>query len=196
MSISTQSYESIFKLAQAFYDPNMPLYFINEHIDMTCDVILLLLQCKTIKLVKTNMILQEPIVENNNIVYISVPLVAQLVNDCVELPKNNVEFLKDEHFDIFKELNYGVKTDDSKNQSSNCSIFAADEDFKPNERIRFIQTLRIILMCGHFYQHYNEKIPYHVHNKSMNHLEHAVQKHCVADAVGEKKIDYSLVSNM
>lgn len=195
MSVSTQSYESIIKLATIFYDPNMPLYFVHRHIEMTCDVLLLLLQQKTMKLVVTTSILLEPIIENNGIIYISTPLLGLLINELVELPKNTVDFV--DNFDIFKDLDYGVS---NKDETYSCFDQPKHDstDFTPNERIRFTHVIRIVFMCSHFLQHYIDKIPYTTHNKPLNHLERAVQIEnlLMPVAIEIPTIDYSRLSNM
>lgn len=197
MSISTQSYESIINLATRYYDQHMPLYFVYEHIDVTCDIILLLLQRKTIKLVRTMSMLLEPIIENDNIIYISIPLVAFLINAPVELPKNTVEFVKD--FDIFKGLDYGVKNEEEQYKCFNPQSDDLGE-FTPHERIRFTHMVRIVFMCSHFFQHYNEKMPYTVHKKPLNHLERAVQinldESILPPTVEPRQLDYSLLTNV
>nr|DBA13120.1 TPA: gp60-like protein [Oryctes rhinoceros nudivirus] len=195
MSISVQSYESIVNLAAKFYDPNIALYFVNEHVDLTCDIILLLLQRKTIKLVRTMTMLLEPIVENSGMIFISIPLLAMLINEPVELPKNTVEFVDD--FDIFKGLKHGVENTEPKSSLLSCMNNNNDElaEFTPEQRIRFMHVIRIVFMCSHFYQHYVGKTPYTVHKKPLNHLERAVR--IKSDEVtATPSINYTLLSNM
>lgn len=193
MSISTKSFESIIDLAQKYYDQHMPLYFVDEHIDMICDIILLLMQQKTIKIVRTMSMLLEPVVENNGIIYISIPLVGLLINESVELPKNNVEFVS--NFDIFNGLNYGIENKELPSASCYNSLTLDDNinEFTPHERIRFTHTLRIIFICVHFIQHY-EGIPYTTHKSFIN-LEKATQSAIIQTPSHTQQIDYSLLSN-
>lgn len=191
MSISTKSYESIILLAKSYYNEYAPLYFTDDHVEITCDIILLLLQTKTIRLVKTMIILLEPIVENDGVVYISIPLLAKLINAPIEMPNNKVEIVSKE-FDIFESLKFGIELEKSKNEKCFYSDETVDE-FTPHQRIRFTHMIRIAFMCSHFFQHYSEKIPYTTHNSSLNHLEMAAQK--IKAPISTTIIDYSKLSN-
>lgn len=193
MSLSTQSYESILMLASRYYNQHLPLYFANEHIDLVCNILLLLLQEKSLNIVQTTSILLEPIVENNNIIYISIPLLGLLINAPVELPKNTVEFVKD--FDIFKGLDYGAKVDESRKSVFNFN--GDSDDFTPSVRIRFMHMIRLVFACSHFYEHYQNKTPYTEHPKSINHLERAVQigtEDFDSPKSPENQINYSILT--
>lgn len=198
MSVSVSSYESVINLAKSHYDPHMPLYFVPEHIDMALDIILLLLQKKMVNTVRSSLVLPEPIVESQGIIFVSIPLVGMLINEPVELPRNTVEFVKD--FNILDGLNYGVENTEPKykcfNPYSNGDDF---NDFTPQQRIRFIQTLRIVFMCVRFYQKYINGIPFNDSRPFKSTFEVAVRDLHMVDALPtneDPKINYSLLSNM
>lgn len=193
MSVSTQSYEGLIKLATTFYDPYLPLYYDNLHIDKTCEVLLFLLREKSIKIVTTFNILMEPIVDNKGIIYISIPLLALLINESVELPKNSVDFV--EKFDIFEGLDFGANIEKEPPFKSSAHD---GSDFTPNERIRFSHMLRIVFMCSHFLQHYTSKTPYTTHNTPINHLERASRLEILLppSILDPPTVDYLAISNI
>ncbi|AQN78607.1 ACH96210.1 GrBNV gp60-like protein [Kallithea virus] len=201
MSVSLDSYESVVKMTCEYYDSEMPLYFNEGHYNIACDIIALLLQKQEFSIVRTNLKLLEPIMENGGVIYMSLPLIALLVNSLVDLPQNSVEFVN--NFNIFDGLN--MITEDRSSQrscyakanrrpSSMSSVIVRNQNvqnynkivssaigknvyniepiddsnniqqFSPTETIRFTQTLRIVLMCAHFYQHYIGNIPYNDHS--------------------------------
>ncbi|ATZ81525.1 GrBNV_gp60-like protein [Drosophila innubila nudivirus] len=113
MSVSINSYESIIKLACEYYDADMPIYFCEGHYNITCDIIALLLQKQEFSIVRTNIKLIEPIMEDGGVIYLSLPLIALLVNTLVELPKNSIEYKED--FNIFDGLNMITEEKSSRN---------------------------------------------------------------------------------
>lgn len=193
MSISTESWESTIALVKQYYDKSLPLYYSEEHFELTCQIIGLFLRKKSFIVVRTSVVLPEPIVCFNDDLYISIPLVALLVNKTVELPPNKVEFV--EKVDLFdglipmvqKELPYCLNKPGYLEENFN-------EQFNFEETIRFTQILRIVLMCGHFYQHYTKKIPYTKH-KNFKSIEMAYIPKEVPQVNEPPKIDYNLFQN-
>lgn len=193
MSISTESWESTITLVKQYYDKSLPLYFSDEHFDLICQIIGVFLRQKSFIVVRTSVVLPEPIVCFNNDIYISIPLVALLINKTIDLPPNKVEFV--EKVDLFdglipmvqKELPYCM------NKASYMDEKFEDQ-FNFEETVRFTQILRIVLMCGHFYQHYTKKIPYttHVNFKS---IEMAYVPKAASMVNEPQKIDYSRFLN-
>lgn len=129
MSISTSSWESLFDLTARFYNPNLPTYFVDDHLDIVCNAIGLLSNCSEYRLVVTNVILHEPIVQYDKVIYLCRPLIALLVNKPVDLPPNRVEFLQ--NFNIFDSLrNIIEKSRGSKQiRQSSSSSRRSNNDF-------------------------------------------------------------------
>lgn len=197
MSISTESYESIINLARLYQNEETPFFYDNDaHLGITCDMLILLLQKAEIKIVCTNVILDEPIVAHEDIFFICIPLLALLVNAPIKLPQNKLQFTS-ESFDIFQHLKFPtpgvavptigdelnkIYSADSEDDYSNNLLrrsVIVDYDFSltaknymPHAYIRFTQMLRITVMCVHFLQHYKRKIPYRDHS-TFNTLESA-----------------------
>lgn len=120
MSVSLDSYESIVQLACLYYDKNMALYYTEAHYRMVCDMLAIVLQKSELTIVRTNVKLCEPILDYHGVIYISVPLVAMLVNLSVKLPKNNVQFVDD--FNVFAGL---VATKNTEQNTKNCILQAS-----------------------------------------------------------------------
>lgn len=193
MSISTESWESTIALVSQIYDKSLPLVYSEEHIDLTCQLLGLFLRKKSFIVVRSTVVLTEPIICFNDVVYISLPLVALLVNKKVDLPPNKVEFVdKVDLFDglipaVQKELPYCINKPGYTEDNFN-------EQFNIEDTVRFSQILRIVLMCGHFYQHYTKKIPYTTHDNFKS-LEMAYIPKEVPMANEPPKIDYNLFLN-
>lgn len=169
MSISVNSWESLVDLVSLYYDRNLPVYFDEKHVLLTCDIIAILLNRRDFPIIKTNVVLNEPIVAYENCIFLSIPLIALLVNKTVDMPPNKVEFV--ENFNIFDGLKSFVQT--NENLKSTCRTSAADNilnNSSTTETVRFTQMLRIMIMCSHFHQHYIKQIPFTCH-KNFNMIE-------------------------
>jgi hypothetical protein len=101
MSVSYSSWESIVDLASKYYTRDLPIYYSIEHVRLTCTLLTHLLKLRELSYVCTQTVLNEPIYYNKGIIYISIPLLAMLVNKTVEMPKYEVEFLR--NVDLFDE---------------------------------------------------------------------------------------------
>lgn len=170
MSTSFSSFESLVHIMNTYYDVTLPPYYVPRHLDIVVNVIHQMVRYKEIEVVVTSVILQEPIVANGDRIFISVPLVAMLVNLNVALPKEQVKFAK--NFNIFQNMSNESKVKTSS--SSQCvvnyqrgrsaAVDQADNEAMPLgvqftsiEMTRIVQLLRLVTMCAHFYQHYKLK---------------------------------------
>lgn len=175
MSVSLSSYESIVALVKQYYDPHMPCYYDQKHYDVLVQILGVLLQDQEYRLVETNVTMLEPITESSNYIYISIPLLAQLVNMPVEQPKAKIEFIQ--QFDLFRALESPVV---DVNTTPNKACYNTNYKNQPDNRysqkkhVQIVQLLRIVLAITHFYQHLIEKIPYSSHVGWKN-LERAVE---------------------
>lgn len=191
MSISSQSWESVIDLVNRFYDKHLPLYYTNMHIELTCNVLAMFLNKRNLQVVCTNVSLVEPIQYNSSTVFLSIPLIASLVNRNVDLPPNRVEFIN--KIDIFDGLKALVNEDVDCTQSSYANTKLLNEQFNDEETIRFTHILRIVIMCSHFYQHYVTKIPFDSHENFKNIELASVPKQI--NATIHKQINYNKLQN-
>lgn len=204
MSVSLESWEVIPKLLNSIYDPNIPINFCDQHIDSIFTLLTYLIKDQIeITFNVTNIVLCEPIYEDNCIIYLSRPLIADLIT-------KPVNFIHHDETDVISKINIfqGLNVESFKNQNPNNNDYDdefgsndsydsdVDDDyykykkntvrcdskrlkslanFEYNNSIRYIQALRIIFMVEHFYQHYIKRIPYNDH-KNFTRLEHAVRK--------------------
>lgn len=195
MSISTESWESIISLVNHFYDKNIPVYYTEAHLDLTCKILALFLKQQSFHVVRTNVVLTEPLITYQNAIFLSVPLIALLVNKTVELPSNMVEFV--ENVDLFDGLKPLIQQDLSYCiDKPGYSEEILEQQFSLEETVRFTQILRIIVMCGHFYQHYSQKIPFHSHVNFKN-IEIAYMPKEITENVlkSTKTINYNTLLN-
>lgn len=102
MSISISSWESIVDLVSRYYTRDLSPYYTNNHVRLVCTLLLHLMKLKELNYVCTYITLCEPIIYNKGTIYISVPLLATLVNKPVDLPPNNIEFVNG-GIDLFDE---------------------------------------------------------------------------------------------
>lgn len=175
MSTSFSSFESLIYIMNSQYDENLPPYYVIKHIDIVVNVIHMMMQYREMQVVVTNVMLQEPIIANGSTIYISVPLVAMLVNLNVALPKEHVKFAT--NFNIFKNIrtpqqntstrqciiNYerGIRPENSDDEDDNNydDNTPLGVQFTSIQITRIVQLLRLVLMCAHFYQHYTLEHP-------------------------------------
>lgn len=172
MSTSFSSFESLVYIMNTQYDPSLPAYYVPQHIEIVKNVIHIMMRHQEMEVVVTNITLQEPIIANRNIIYISVPLVAMLVNLNISLPKEHVKITT--NFNIFQNIrpriraqnsnrdcviNYqrGIYGNNTNADSSEYNTTPRGPQFTSIEITRIVQLLRIVQMCAHFYQHYTLK---------------------------------------
>lgn len=151
MSLAVDSYESVVKLAQSFYDEHAPIIFDDWHLNVMCDILALLLQKKELPIIQTCVILKEIIVEHQNVLYISIPLLAKYINEPVDIPQSSVKFV--DAFDVFDAINKPKACEEIDRQtyaSSNLPI-QQYRGLHPLQMIRFYRTLRVVLACRRFY---------------------------------------------
>lgn len=177
MSTSFASYESLVHLMNCNYDPNLPVYYSDGHLNIVVNILQLMLN--DFECVVTSVPMQEPLVEFGRTVYVSLPLVAQLVNMNVDLPKERVTITR--NFNIFQGMrastrpvknsiqkcfeNYGRGDDDDTDaDTSNSNV--SKSQFSTIEMTRIVQILRLVMMCAHFNQHHKRKhtTPYQRHD--------------------------------
>lgn len=168
MSTSFDSYESLVYLMNCHYDKNLPSHYTDRHLDIVVSILQLMMSYNEFQCVVTRVPLQEPIVEYGSTIYISVPLVATLINFNVDLPKERITFTR--NFNIFQGVKKPKKV---KNSLQQCYQNYKNNDTRANdnddnrassaartsavEMTRIVQLLRLVMMCAHFYQHHKRR---------------------------------------
>lgn len=186
MSVSYSSWESIIELTNKFYDPSLQLYYTTDHINLLCNILAHIAGLTSFEVVQTKVPLLEPIILNQNLVFISIPLVAKFINLPIELPQNRVNYIR--NIDIFDNLmgvvqevrdcvqkpsneQITVKTLNHRSSTLEC----LQMQYSMDDTIRFMQTLRLVLMAAHYTQHINQNIPFNSH-KNFKFIECATRK--------------------
>lgn len=189
MSVSFNSWESIFKLTKHFYNPQLPLYFTSDHVRLLCEMIAHLGNYTSFTVIYTKLPMIEPIIKTpDNLICISIPLVAKFINMPIDLPQNRVKYVR--NVDVFSSL-MGIVQDTkpcmqgplASNQlfSSNTTNYqqtihdCLKSDYNSDNTVRFIQTLRLVMTSAHFTYHIEENIPFTCH-RNFNFIESA-KKH-------------------
>lgn len=182
MSISYSSWESIIELTNKFYDPTLQLFYTAEHLNLLCNILAHIGGLTSFEYVQTRVPLLEPIILNQNLVFISVPLVAKFINLPVELPQNRVNYVRninifDNIMGVVREVRdcvqqpTNVKTLNHRSNTLEC----LQMQYSIDDTVRFMQTLRLVLMAAHYMHHINQNIPFNTH-KNFKFIECAVQK--------------------
>lgn len=181
MSVSYSSWESIIDLTNRFYTPSMQLFYTHDHIHILCNIIAHIGGFESFEYVITRVPLLEPIVQQNDIVFISKPLVAKYINMAIEIPQNRVNYVH--NINIFDSL-MGAVSQERKCGGSGAVqtlnyrdsvLECLQAQNSPEDMARFMQTLRLVLMAVHFTQHNVQKIPFGSHT-NFKFIECAVRK--------------------
>lgn len=107
MSVSTASYESIWRIVKHFDNSELPITYTSNYINLICEILCLILGEKKIEYILCLSVLQEPLTFNRGLVHISIPLIAQLINAPVKFAPKEIKII--DQFDIFAELNRTYK---------------------------------------------------------------------------------------
>lgn len=157
MSVSTKSFESMINLAQRFYNPNLECYYVDEYFDITCQLLSVIIRKNQFSVVPTNVPMPETITcDEDGVIYICIPFLAQLVNTNIQPTLNKVEYV--DHFNIFEGLRAVIH--EKPVDMENFCLKNLFENFNQEQTLRFVIILRIIIMCSHFRYHYTHKIPF------------------------------------
>lgn len=199
MSVSYSSWESIIELTNKFYDSSLQLFYTAEHLNVLCNILAYIGGLTSFEVVQTKVPLLEPIVLNQNLVFISLPLVAKFINLPVELPQNRVNYVR--NINIFDNLmgvvrevrdcvqkpsNERIHVKTLNHRSSTLECLQAQ--YSIDDMVRFIQTLRLVLMAAHYTQHINQGIPFNSH-KNFKFIECAVRKRTATETGNNTNIN-------
>lgn len=181
MSVSDSSWESILELAEKFYDRNLKLYYTTDHLDVILKILTYISNVKDVMYVFTRVTLIEPLMTYDNLLYISIPLVAELINLPVNLPQARIKFIK--NVNIFESL---FKKDVQNHED--CSTVATPSTyynrqftdcvktkFSNDDLVRITHLIRLILMCRHYLVHIDYGINFQSH-KDFPKIECAARK--------------------
>jgi hypothetical protein len=121
MSVTLASFESVLDMVKRFYDPNLPVIYSTRHIEILLDMIGFVIHERQFPVICTTIPLAEPIYAVDNTIIVSRPLLAYYINQPVQMPQMNVEFVKnvDIFADIIPSLTNKTKTDDDDDDDDN-----------------------------------------------------------------------------
>lgn len=186
MSVSYISWESIIELTNKFYDPTLQLFYTAEHLNVLCNILAHIGGLTSFEVVQTKVPLLEPIILNQNLVFISVPLVAKYINLPVELPQNRVNYVKninifDSLMGVVREVRDCVQAPSNEKNvvktlnHRSSTLQCLQMQYSLDDMVRFMHTLRLVLMAAHYTQHINQGLPFNTH-KNFKFIECAVRK--------------------
>lgn len=159
MSISFDSWESIFSWVGRRYDERSPSAFDREyHLKFILDTLSVCLGKKYLKFVTTFVYLKEPLLyfKREKIIILSIPLIVEYINYPVSF-KHKIEDVS--NFDILSAIDESFEYT-SKIQNKNIINYfrnAKNRSFELNSdnRIAFIILCRIVVMVRHLIHHIN-----------------------------------------
>lgn len=111
MSVSLESWEGVANTVGRYFSKSMPPYYTSRYLEIAVEIIGDLLGKTSYTYVETCVSLPEPIWQEKNIVFFSVPMMSLFINQPVELPQDTVKYVA--RFDIFDR----IEVDDTKNKS-------------------------------------------------------------------------------
>lgn len=188
-SATFDSWETIIAWAKRYYDPNLPLYYSEQHMRILLDMIGAALSRRQFRYVCTHLPLLEPIMTDGRgaVVFVSRYLVALYVNQPVRSPIDRVALVR--NFDLIGELAPVLKTIEKSKRSTCCNeLFSTKVDetdefddeliklplcdqtskfaqhFSDAENVRFHHLVRLTLLVAHWVQHRRNAIPYNDHS--------------------------------
>lgn len=173
--------ENIWKMCSVYYNDNLRTRFHDEWLTIFQNMIAQAIGKSSYTVVYSALPLIEPIRFFNDTVYISLPLLALLVNETPEIRTHRDKFIK--NFDVFNET-------DIQQQNNNEDIRDTQTAFQirriasgANTHSRLENCLltrqsicqRLILLrlgfaVAHFQQHYLKNIPYNEHPRDKFHI--------------------------
>lgn len=158
MSRSTASYENIARVAFSLYNDKLPTYFSTDHEDLICEAISYICGLNSYAFTRTNVVMIEPLTHinldsNKYTIILSIPLIGQLINAPIRVPKFETEILQ--NADIFENLTNAI-TASKETRTPEELLRNIDDLFNLDDTVRFVQILRIVLMVTHFKYHFQE----------------------------------------
>lgn len=192
MSVSLESWEGVANTVGRYFSKSMPPYYTSRYLEIAVKIVGDLLGKTSYTYVETCVSLPEPIWQEKNIVFFSVPMMSLFINQPVELSQGTVKYVA--RFDIFDR----IEVDDTKNKSYdrddvgslskrkrknrlpepydtsdgyivnwNATMIAGhvSDEFGLNksDTTVLVQLFRLVLMIGHWYQHASGRTTYRDH---------------------------------
>nr|WOJ45363.1 GrBNV_gp60-like protein [Apis mellifera nudivirus] len=167
MSAATfTTWRSIVAWAHKYYDPNLPLYYCEQHVRILLDMIGAVLNRREFRYVYTHLPLIEPLVSataDDNVIFLSRYLIALYINQPVRSPIDHITIVHD--VDLIGDLS-------SMLTSSIKGVPACEQEiaqkFTDAENVRFHHLIRLTLLIAHWSQHRVHAIPYTNHARFRN----------------------------
>lgn len=190
MSVSLESWEGVADTVGRYFSKSMPPYYTSRYIEIAVEIVGDLLGKTSYTYVETYVSLPEPIWQEKNIVFFSVPMMSLFINQPVELPQDTVKYVN--QFDIFDRIEvYDTKNDQDGSRKRkrkkhnnnnrlesyytsngyvvnwNATMIAGHlpDEFGLNESDTtvLVQLFRLVMMISHWYQHFSHRTTYRDH---------------------------------
>lgn len=111
MSVSLESWEGVANTVGRYFNKSMPPYYTSRYVEIAVEIIGDLLGKTSYEYVETCVSLPEPIWQDKNVIFFSVPMMSLYINQPVKLPQDTVKYVT--RFDIFDRIEvYDAKNDD------------------------------------------------------------------------------------
>lgn len=177
MSISLESWESIFHIASKFFNENLPLYFSNDYIEIIENVIVQVVDIEDgVQFCPTHVVLSEPLISSLDlkIIFLSVPLFADLINERIDIIHTKIK--PEKSFNLSSVLS----TITYKNNDYSC-INDETKKLDSNKQVIFIILIRIVLIVQHWRTH--------IKTNTMEDLKHE-EFECIEMAIRENETSF------
>lgn len=177
-AVTFDSWESVIVWARRHYDPNLPLYYSEQHVRTLLDMIGAALNRRQFRYVYTHLPLIEPIVSGEeDVVFISRYLVALYVNQPVRSPVDRVTTVQNvdligELAPVLRAIGDGREAAVASDAEEASRVLPLCEQslqftqkFSEAENVRFHHLIRLTLLVAHWQQHRAHMIPYNDHSR-------------------------------
>lgn len=194
---SLDSFESIKELISCIFTTRIPLYFCNKHMEILKGLLANFLNCDLLLVVETNVPLIEPIQENNDIIYLYRPAIAEYINQPVNIKTQKLKIVK--NFNIFNRIHNNNIIPNKTSGYENVvetnivskSHYDDDESYNSNaNKIRVINLYKLVFLLRHFLIHKFYNIPFDNHEKFEDYEIEWIIQPKKPKVIFDDKIDY------
>lgn len=194
---SLDSFESIKELVSCIFTTKIPLYFSNKHMEILKSLLANFLNCDLLLVIETNVPLIEPIMEDDDKIYLYRPAIAEYINQPINIKKPKLKNVK--NFNIFNRINHNNIRPNKSSAYENVvernivskSNYDDDESYNSKaNKIRVINLYKLVFLLRHFLIHKFYNIPFRNHEKFQDYEIEWIIKPKKTKQVFDDDIDY------
>lgn len=177
MSISLESWESIFHIASKFFNEHLPLYYTDDYIEIIENVIVQVVNVEDdVKFCPVQVVLSEPLISLSKpkIIFLSLPLFAELINERIDIV--NIRIKPEKSFNLSS-----ILSTITYNNEDNLYINNETKKLDSNKQAIFIILIRIVLIVQHWRTH--------IKTNTMEDLKHD-KFECIEMAIMENETNF------